>query len=107
MPRPCARNRAALTFAWRQIKFKPNVPRCRRTRRLHIRARSGDWTSYPLVALLEERGVRTGIDIAQFIEAGRRAEEILDQRLRSNVIRCGPVIHGESSPDKEEGRGIS
>ena len=67
---------------------------------------TGNTCSEDLVALLEELGVRTGIDIAQFIEAGRRAEEILDQRLRSNVIRCGPVIHGESSPEKEEGRGI-
>jgi hydroxymethylglutaryl-CoA lyase len=68
---------------------------------------TGNTCSEDLVALLEEMGVRTGIDIEPFLEAGRRAEEILDQRLRSNVIRCGPVIHGESSPEKEEGRGIN
>jgi hypothetical protein len=38
------------------------------------------------------------------IAAGRRAEEILGQRLRSNVIRSGPVLHAESSPEKEPGR---
>ena len=48
-------------------------------------------------------GVRTGVDIHALIDAGRRAEDILGQRLRSNVIRSGPVIHGESSPDKEAG----
>ena len=47
--------------------------------------------------------IGTGIDIHKLIDAGRRAEEILGQRLRSNIIRSGPVIHGESSPDKEAG----
>ncbi len=64
---------------------------------------TGNTCSEDLVALLEEMGVRTGIDVAQLIDAGRRAEEILDQRLRSNVIRSGPVIHGASSPEKERG----
>ncbi len=67
---------------------------------------TGNTCSEDLVALLEEMGVRTGIAIEPFLDAGRRAEEILDQRLRSNVIRSGPVIHGESSPDKEAGRRI-
>ncbi len=31
------------------------------------------------------------------------AEEILGQRLRSNVIRSGPVIHGPSAAEKEPG----
>jgi hypothetical protein len=38
------------------------------------------------------------------IEAGREAEEALGERLRSNVVRAGPVIHGESSPEKEPGQ---
>ena len=67
---------------------------------------TGNTCSEDLVAVLEEMGVRTGIDIEQLIDAGRRAEEILGQRLRSNVIRSGPVIHGESSPDKEPGAAI-
>ena len=49
-------------------------------------------------------GVRTGVDVGSMIEAGIRAEEVLGQKLRSNVIRAGPVIHTESSPEKEAGK---
>ena len=62
---------------------------------------TGNICSEDLLALIEEMGVATGIDIDALIEAGRRAEEILGQRLRSNVTRSGRVIHGESAPDKE------
>lgn len=65
---------------------------------------TGNTCSEDLLALLAEMGLRTGIDVEQLIDAGRRAEEILGQRLRSNVVLSGPVIHGESSPDKEPGR---
>jgi hydroxymethylglutaryl-CoA lyase len=64
---------------------------------------TGNTCTEDLVALLEEMGVRTGVDVARMIEAGQRAEEILDQRLRSSVVRAGPVLHGESSPEKEPG----
>jgi hydroxymethylglutaryl-CoA lyase len=64
---------------------------------------TGNTCTEDLVAVLEEMGVRTGVDLAAMIEAGHRAEEVLGQRLRSNVIRAGPVIHGESSPEKEPG----
>jgi len=64
---------------------------------------TGNACTEDLVAMLEEMGVRTGIDVGAMIEAGIRAEEILGQKLRSNVIRAGPVIHGASSPDKEPG----
>ena len=56
-----------------------------------------------LIGVIQEMGIETGIDLQKLIEAGRRAEEILGQRLRSNIIRSGPVIHGESAPDKEAG----
>ena len=65
---------------------------------------TGNTCTEDLVALLEEMGVSTGVDLAGMIEAGIRAEELLGQRLRSNVIRAGPVIHVESSPEKEAGR---
>lgn len=68
---------------------------------------TGNTCSEDLLAVLEEMGVRTAIDIEQLIDAGRRAEEILGQPLRSNVIRSGPVIHGESSPHKEPGAAIA
>lgn len=45
-------------------------------------------------------GAQTGIDLDQLIDAGRRAEEILGLRLRSNVILSGPVIHLESTPER-------
>jgi hydroxymethylglutaryl-CoA lyase len=64
---------------------------------------TGNTCSEDLIAVLGEMGVATGVDILKLIEAGRRAEEILGQRLRSNVVRSGPVIHGESSPEKEPG----
>jgi len=65
---------------------------------------TGNTCSEDLLALLEEMGVSTGLDLEKMLEAGRRAEEVLGQRLRSNVIRSGRVIHTESSPDKEPGR---
>jgi len=64
---------------------------------------TGNTCSEDLLALLEEMGIRTGLDVEAMLEAGRRAEEVLGQRLRSNVIRSGPVIHVASNPDKEPG----
>jgi hydroxymethylglutaryl-CoA lyase len=64
---------------------------------------TGNTCSEDLLALLEEMGIHTGLDVEAMLEAGRRAEEVLGQRLRSNVIRSGPVIHEPSSPDKEPG----
>ena len=68
---------------------------------------TGNACTEDLVALLEEMGVRTGVDVTAMIEAGRCAEDVLGQRLRSNVIRAGPVIHTESSPAKEPGAAAS
>jgi hydroxymethylglutaryl-CoA lyase len=62
---------------------------------------TGNTCSEDLIAMLHEMGAETGIDLGQLIAAGRRAEEIVGSRLRSNVILAGPVIHGESSPEKE------
>ena len=64
---------------------------------------TGNTCSEDLIGVLQEMGVYTGIDMARLIQAGIRAEEILGQRLRSNIIRSGPVIHGESDPEKEQG----
>jgi len=54
---------------------------------------TGNTCSEDLVALLAEVGVDTGIDLDKFIETGRRAEEIIGQPLRANVIRTGRVRH--------------
>jgi hydroxymethylglutaryl-CoA lyase len=64
---------------------------------------TGNTCTEDLVALLREMGIATGVDVERTIAAGRRAEEIVGERLRSNVVRSGPVIHGESSPEKEPG----
>ncbi len=54
---------------------------------------TGNTCSEDLIALLDEMGIETGVDIDQMILNGARAEEILDQPLRSNVVRCGRVNH--------------
>ena len=54
---------------------------------------TGNTCSEDLICLLEEMGVNTGIDITSMIENGKRAEEIIGQPLRANVIRSGPVNH--------------
>jgi hydroxymethylglutaryl-CoA lyase len=54
---------------------------------------TGNTCSEDLVALLEEMGIDTGVDVDAFLETGRRAEEILGERLRANVIHCGRVNH--------------
>jgi hydroxymethylglutaryl-CoA lyase len=64
---------------------------------------TGNTCSEDLIALLAEMGIATGVDTAALVNAGMRAETILGQRLRSNLLRSGPVIHGESSPEKEPG----
>lgn len=64
---------------------------------------TGNTCSEDLIGLLEEMGLKTGIDVEKLIDTGLRAEEIFGQRLRSNILRCGPVIHGESAAEKEPG----
>ena len=54
---------------------------------------TGNTCTEDLVALLAEMGVQTGIDVDRYIETGKRAEEILGEQLRSNVVRCGRVSH--------------
>ena len=60
---------------------------------------TGNTCSEDLICLLDECGVRTGIDLHALIENGKRAEEIIGQRLRANVIRSGPVNHAPKSYD--------
>lgn len=67
---------------------------------------TGNTCTEDLVGLLQEMGANTGINLQKLIEAGIRAEEIVGQRLRSNLIYAGPVIHGESSANKAPGQAI-
>jgi hydroxymethylglutaryl-CoA lyase len=64
---------------------------------------TGNACTEDLIGMLQEMGVETGIDLEMLLDTGRRAEEVLGQRLRSNIIRSGPVIHGPSAADKEAG----
>lgn len=64
---------------------------------------TGNTCTEDLVGMLEEMGAGTKIDLPLLIQAGLRAEEVVGQRLRSNLIYAGPVIHGESRADKAPG----
>jgi hydroxymethylglutaryl-CoA lyase len=54
---------------------------------------TGNTCSEDLVALLDEMGVQTGIDVDRMLANGLRAEEVIGQELRANVIRAGRVNH--------------
>ncbi|NLL19438.1 MAG: hydroxymethylglutaryl-CoA lyase [Clostridia bacterium] len=54
---------------------------------------AGNTCTEDLVLMFEEMGVDTGIDRWGLCETGFEIERIVGRQLRSNVIRCGPVIH--------------
>jgi hydroxymethylglutaryl-CoA lyase len=60
---------------------------------------TGNTCTEDLVCLLHEMGVQTEIDVDAMIANGHRAEAILGQQLRANVIRSGPVNHAPSTYD--------
>ncbi|MBI5441650.1 MAG: hydroxymethylglutaryl-CoA lyase [Deltaproteobacteria bacterium] len=64
---------------------------------------AGNTCTEDLVGLFEEMGVSTGIDVPQMLAAGRRAEEILGRKLRSNFLDAGPVPHQGVVWDKVKG----
>ena len=65
---------------------------------------TGNTGTEDLAALLNEMGVQTGLDLTRLLDTGRRAEEILGYRLRSDVLRAGPVNHGPTdyAPEPDE-----
>ncbi len=65
---------------------------------------TGNTCTEDLVCLLEEMGVRSGIDVDALIENGRHAEAIIGHRLRANVIHSGPVNHGPREYDPRAAR---
>lgn len=67
---------------------------------------TGNTCTEDLVGMLHEMGIPTGINLEKLISLGKKAEEIVGQRLRSNLIYSGAVIHGKSSPEKESGRRV-
>ncbi len=58
---------------------------------------TGNTCSEDLIAMLTEMGLDMGIDLEQLIDAGRRAEAIIGNRLRSNLVLAGPVRHVASA----------
>ena len=64
---------------------------------------TGNTCTEDLVGMFEEMGVKTGIDIGKMLGAGRRAENILGRRLRSNYLEAGPVPHNGIEYDKTLG----
>lgn len=67
------------------------------------RGYAGNTCTEDLVGMFEEMGVKTGIDVPKLLHFGRRAEEILERRLRSNFLDAGPVPHQGIVWDKEKG----
>jgi hypothetical protein len=53
--------------------------------------------------MFEEMGVKTGIDLAQMIALGDRAESVIGRKLRSNYILAGPVPRQGRTYDKHRG----
>lgn len=51
---------------------------------------TGNIATEELVAMLEDMGVRTGVDIEAMIEAAEEAERIVNRTLPSQVLRAGP-----------------
>lgn len=64
---------------------------------------AGNTCTEDLVGMFEEMGVSTGIDLEKMIKTGRKAEEILGRKLRSNFIDAGPVPHLGIKYDKKKG----
>ncbi|MBI5016096.1 MAG: hydroxymethylglutaryl-CoA lyase [Deltaproteobacteria bacterium] len=67
------------------------------------RGYAGNTCTEDLVGMYEEMGVSTGIDLPKMLAAGRRAEEILGRKLRSNFLDAGPVPHQGIAYDKSKG----
>ncbi|WP_025321151.1 hydroxymethylglutaryl-CoA lyase [Deferrisoma camini] len=67
------------------------------------RGYAGNTCTEDLVGMFEEMGVRTGLDMDKLLELGRKAEQTLNRRLRSNFLQAGPVPHQGIVYDKEKG----
>jgi hydroxymethylglutaryl-CoA lyase len=52
---------------------------------------TGNISTEDLVSMLEEMGVRTGVDLAKLIRASAAAQEVLGRPLGAHVLRAGPV----------------
>jgi len=64
---------------------------------------AGNTCTEDMVGMFEEMGVSTGIDLDKMISMGKRAEQILGRKLRSNFIDAGPVPHRGIVWDRGQG----
>ncbi len=67
------------------------------------RGHTGNSCTEDLVPMLEEMGISTGIDVERLLGLGRRAEELIGRKLRSNFLLAGPVPHKGRQWDKQKG----
>jgi hydroxymethylglutaryl-CoA lyase len=52
---------------------------------------TGNISTEDLVSMLDEMGIRTGIDLPKLIEASRAAQELLGRPLGAHVLSAGPI----------------
>jgi hydroxymethylglutaryl-CoA lyase len=52
---------------------------------------TGNVSTEDVVSMLEEMGVRTGVDLDALLNASRAAQELLGRPLGAHVLRAGPV----------------
>jgi hydroxymethylglutaryl-CoA lyase len=55
---------------------------------------TGNVATEEVVHMLEDMGIRTGVDLGRLLEAARLAQEIVGKELPSGVLRAGPRIPG-------------
>jgi hydroxymethylglutaryl-CoA lyase len=63
-----------------------------------VSSTGGNLPTEDFVALLDDLGVTTGIDIAMLLEAGRSLRLVLGHELPSKISRAGPRLQGVSPP---------
>jgi hydroxymethylglutaryl-CoA lyase len=63
---------------------------------------TGNVATEDVVSMLHEMGIKTGIDLAQLIEASRAAQRVLGRPLGAHVLRAGPVEWSGATPPELE-----
>lgn len=66
---------------------------------------TGNVATEDLVAMFEEMGIETGVDLEGLVEASAAAQEVLGRPLGSHVLSAGPVDWGGTSETAESGTG--
>jgi hydroxymethylglutaryl-CoA lyase len=52
---------------------------------------TGNISTEDLVSMLEEMGVRTGVELPKLIEASSAAQQVLGRALGAHVLTAGPI----------------